>query len=136
MKVAADANVLLAAVIGGRARLILSHPQITEIFTTESIIGEVQEYAPLLGAKKRLRADLLLLTVAALPVTVVGSREYAKSMPEAIKRIGRRDRDDADLLGLSLHFEVPIWSNDRDFEGVAMKVFTTETLLRHLAIIR
>lgn len=136
MKVAADANVLLAAVTGGRARLILNHPQITQILTTQSIIGEVSEYALLLGAKKRLRADILLLTIAALPVTVVSSPEYAKRMPEAIKRIGRRDRDDADLLALSLHFDVPVWSNDHDFDDAGVQVFTTESLLRHLGIIR
>ena len=48
MRLAADANVLLSAVLGGRARAVLEHPNVQEILTTETILAEVQEYAPLL----------------------------------------------------------------------------------------
>jgi predicted nucleic acid-binding protein len=135
VRLAADANALLSAVIGGRARLVLGHPQIEEIVTTEATLAEVEEYALLLATKKRLRPDILLLTVAALPVKVVDRSEYSKSFPEAKRRIGHRDRDDAELLALALHFKLPIWSNDRDFENVNVSVFTTEDLLRELGII-
>lgn len=135
MNLAADANVLLSALIGGRARLILSHPQIHEVFTTEHTFAEVEEYVPVLSRQKRLPADILPLAVAALPVTVVSHAQYAKSIAEATKRIGRRDPDDADLLALALHFGISVWSNDRDFEGLNIDLFTTERLLRHLRLI-
>jgi predicted nucleic acid-binding protein len=135
VRLAGDANVLLAAVVGGRARLILSHPQIEEALTTEVNLAEVEEYTLLLAEKKRLRGDLLLLTVASLPVTVVEHSEYSTSLPEARRRIGLRDPDDADLLALALHHKIPIWSNDRDFEELRVELFTTEDLLRHLVII-
>jgi predicted nucleic acid-binding protein len=135
VKLAADANVLLSALIGGRAKLILSHPQIHEIFTTEHAFAEVEEYAPVLSRQRRLPTDILLLAVAALPITVVNRAQYAKSIAEATKRIGRRDPDDADLLALALRFEIPLWSNDRDFEGLNIDLFTTEHLLRHLRVI-
>ena len=54
MKLAADANVLLSAVLGGRARLVLSHPKIEEILTAEVTFSEVQEYAVVLARKRRL----------------------------------------------------------------------------------
>ena len=136
MKLAADANVLLAAVIGGRARLILNHPRVLEILTTARTLAEVEEYAPVLAEKRQLRTDLLVLAVAALPLTVVDGAVYAKKLPRAVRRMGRRDPDDAELLALALHFRVPVWSNDRDFERVGVEVFTTEALLRHLGIIR
>jgi len=136
MRLAADANVLLAAVIGGRSRLILTHPAVQEVLTTEHTLAEVEEYAWILAEKKRVRTDLLLLAVAALPVTVVGPAEYSKKLAEAIRRIGRRDPDDADLLALALQFRIPIWSNDRDFEGLRVELFTTEDLLRRLGIIQ
>jgi hypothetical protein len=51
VRLAADANVLLAAVLGGRARLILESPQVEEILTVEQIVNEVEEYAVLLARK-------------------------------------------------------------------------------------
>ncbi|MFZ0308708.1 MAG: PIN domain-containing protein [Candidatus Sulfotelmatobacter sp.] len=135
MKLAADANVLLSALIGGRAKLALSHPQIGEIFTTEHTFSEVEEYTPVLAKTKRLPADILLLALAALPVTLVNRNPYNKTLAEATRRIGPRDPDDVDLLALALHLQIPIWSNDRDFEGLSVDLFTTERLLRHLRII-
>jgi predicted nucleic acid-binding protein len=116
VKLAADANVLLAAVLGGRARLILGSPETEEIFTAQATFAEVEEYAAVLAKKKRLPADLLLLAVASLPVTIVDRAAYANSLSEAKRRIGRRDPDDVDILALALQFEIPIWTNDRDFE--------------------
>jgi predicted nucleic acid-binding protein len=135
VNLAADANVLLSALIGGRARLVLRHPRIHKVFTTEHTFAEVEEYVPILSQQKRLPTDILLLALAALPVTIVSRAQYAKSIAEATKRIGRRDPDDADLLALALHLEIPIWSNDRDFEGLNIDLFTTERLLRHLRLI-
>ena len=116
MKLAADANVLLAAVLGGRAGLILGSPQIEEIVTAETTFAEVEEYAVVLAKKKRLPADLLLLAVASLPVTIVEPEAYARSVSEAKRRIGRRDPDDVDILALAIQFQIPVWSNDKDFE--------------------
>jgi len=135
VKLAADANVLLSAVIGGRAKLALHHPQIGEIFTTEHTFAEVEEYSLVLARKKRMPSDILLLALAALPVTLVKRDQYAKNMAEAKRRIGPRDPDDVDLLALALHLQIPIWSNDKDFEELNVHLFTTERLLRHLRMI-
>ncbi len=132
MRLAADANVLLSAVLGGRAKLILESPQIDEILTVEPIMAEVEEYAGLLARKKRLAEDLVLLAVGALPVTIVGRADYAAAIPEAMKRIGQRDPDDAELLALALTFNIPVWSNDKDFEGTGIAWLSTEALLRQL----
>ena len=45
MRLVADANVLLSAVLGGRAKAVLEHPGVTEILTTQITLSEVQEYA-------------------------------------------------------------------------------------------
>jgi predicted nucleic acid-binding protein len=134
VRLAADADVLLAAVVGGRAKLILTSPQIDEILTIEPILAEVEEYAGLLASKKRLAKDLVLLAVGALPVTIVDRAEYAAAIPEAMKRIGQRDPDDAELLALALTFNVPVWSNDKDFDGTGVPRLTTEALLRQLGL--
>ena len=67
MKLVADANVLLSAVIGGRARAVLEHPQVTGILTTEFTLAEVQEYVAQLAAKKGLSLDVAPMAVSSLP---------------------------------------------------------------------
>ncbi len=135
MQLAADANVLLSALIGGRAKLVLNHPRIGGTFTTEHTFAEVEEYALVLARKRRLPRDILLLAVAALPVNLVPRVQYAKSLAEATRRMQPRDPEDVDLLALALHLQIPVWSNDRDFENLNVDLFTSERLLRYLRVI-
>lgn len=132
MRLAADANVLLSAVLGGRARLVLEHPGVTEVFTAAPTLAEVEEYAAHLARRRRLRADVLLLAVAALPVTVLGPEEYAAQREEASRRIAARDPDDAEILAVALHLGIPLWSNDNDFEAAGVEWYTTAELLAKL----
>jgi len=139
VKLVADANVLLAAVLGDRARAVLQHPDIDEVLTAEPTLAEVQEYAIILARKRGLSLDTLLLAVAALPVTIVDPPVYSRSLSEARKLIAkRRDPNDVDILTLALHTKLPLWSNDNDFEAAAIAVriewHTTAELLRKLGI--
>ena len=135
MRLVADANALLSAVLGGRARLIVECPQVSELLTVERVAVELQEYATFLARKKGLAEDVVLLAVGTLPVTVVGQADYRRAISEASRRIGKRDPDDIDLLALAIAFSLPIWSNDRDFEHTGVELFTTEALLRKLGLI-
>lgn len=134
VKLAADANVLLSALIGGQAIRVLRHEAIEEILTTEVTLAEVQEYAGPLARKRRLSVDLVLLAAATLPVTGVPRSVYAPSLTEARKHIGRRDPDDIELLPLALHLELPVWSNDNDLENTGVVWRTTASLLATLAV--
>jgi len=53
-------------------------------------------------------------------------------MNTALQRIGRRDPTDADLLALALAEDVPLWSQDKDFEGCGVRVYSTTELLKDL----
>ena len=134
MRLAADANVLLSAVIGGRARLVFTSALIEEVLTTEHTFTELQEYAPVLAEKKRLSLKTVLLAVSSLPVTVVPQQIYSSFMPAARKRIGKRDPDDVDLLALALQLRIPVWSNDKDFEGAGVELYTSARLLQELSL--
>jgi predicted nucleic acid-binding protein len=136
VRVAADANVLLSAILGGRARLIMENSQIEEILTTENTLAEVREYAVVLAKKKNLPADILLLAVTSLPVTVIDRAAYEGSLSEAKRRIGRRDPDDIETLALAIQLKIPLWSNDNDFEDTGVGWFTTRELLRELGPLR
>ena len=71
MRLVADANVLLSAVLGGRAKLVLQSSQVEEVLTTGHTFAEVEEYAAVLAERNRLSSDLVLLALAAMPVTVI-----------------------------------------------------------------
>lgn len=132
MRLVADANVLLSAVIGGRAKAVLEHSSITEVLTAETTLAELREFAPQLAAKKRLPQETVILAVASLPVTVVERAVFEKRIPEARRRIARRDPDDVELLALALHTGAPVWSNDNDFEDAGVEWCTTAALLAKL----
>jgi predicted nucleic acid-binding protein len=134
MKLVADANVLLSAVLGGRAKVVLSHPKIEGIFTTEVTLSEVEEYVILLARKRRLSLDTLLLAVATLPVSVVERETYARAVVQARRLIGQRDPDDIEILALALHLKIPLWSNDNDFRDTGVEWYTTAELLQRLGI--
>ena len=134
MRLVADANVLLSALVGGRAGIALTHAVVEQVYVAAATLGEVQEYVPVLARKKRLRLDVLLLSLAALPVVVVERAEYLERIPEAVKRLGQRDPDDVDVLALALHLGVPVWSNDDDFRETGVEWLTTATLLKRLAV--
>jgi hypothetical protein len=46
VRLVADANVLLSAVIGGRAALALRHNEVEQVFTPATAYDEVFEYVP------------------------------------------------------------------------------------------
>jgi predicted nucleic acid-binding protein len=125
VRLVADANVLLSAVIGGRASLVLRHHTIEQVFTPSAAYDEVFEYLPSLARKERLELDTLLLACAALPVTVVERAEYQSKLATARRRIGKRDPDDVDVLALALHLNFVVWSNDNDFEDTGVEWHTT-----------
>jgi predicted nucleic acid-binding protein len=58
--------------------------------------------------------------------------DYAKRVNVARERLRERDPEDAHALALAWTLELPLWSNDRDFEGQAVQRYTTATLLRAL----
>jgi predicted nucleic acid-binding protein len=134
VQLVADANVLLSAVIGGSAALVLRHEEIQKVFTPAVAYDEVFEYIGPLAKKRRLRLDTLLLALAALPVTVVERVEYQSHISDAEQRIGQRDPDDVDVLGPALHLALPVWTNDNDFEDAGVEWHTTAELLKMLGI--
>ena len=65
-------------------------------------------------------------------LTIYEEDSYRSQCTEARKRIGDRDPNDADLLALTLTLGCPLWSNDHDFRGTGVVLFTTTSLLKHL----
>jgi predicted nucleic acid-binding protein len=134
VRLVADANVLLSAVIGGQAKTVLEHPGVESVVTTAATFEEVQEYAGHLAQKKRLDLELVLLAVATLPVAIVPREQYKDAVPRARRKIGKRDPDDVEILALAMHLGWPLWSNDNDFELAGIEWYTTAELLQRLRL--
>jgi predicted nucleic acid-binding protein len=132
VRLVADANVLLSAVLGGSAFRVLRHPRVEEVLATASALEEVHEYAAVLARKKRLPVDTVLTAVVTLPVVIIDRASYAASLTEARRRIGKRDPDDVETLALALHQGLAVWSNDDDFEDAGITWYTTAEILKRL----
>jgi len=134
VRLVADANVLLSAVIGGQAKAVLEHPAVESVVTAAAAFEEVQEYAVQLAQKKRLDLKLVLLAAATLPVAIVPREQYKSALARARRKIGKRDPDDVEILALGLHLGWPVWSKDNDFEAAGIEWYTTAELLRRLSL--
>ena len=65
-------------------------------------------------------------------ITVVPEVDYGVHEAAARDRIPR-DPNDWPTVALALSLDCGIWTNDQDFFGCGVPVWTTETLLTHVA---
>jgi predicted nucleic acid-binding protein len=129
--VAADSNVILSAVIGKAALKVFTQIRL-KIVTTSRVLEELREYLPKLSEQYDLAHEVLEGQLQLLPIREHPVGHYERYLGEAERRVGDRDPDDVDLLALSLALDVPIWSNDNDFENCGVKWYTTAELLKML----
>jgi predicted nucleic acid-binding protein len=129
-KLAVDANPILSAIIGGKARSVFLYADHISFYTTFFNFKEVEKYIPALASKRSLPLDDLYLALSTLPISVCDVEFYKDTLKKAKNLIGERDPDDIHLLGLALKLSCPIWSNDRDFDDVGITVYNTLALIR------
>ncbi len=132
-RVAADANVILSAVVGKAALKVFTRSSL-EILSTASTIGEVHEYLPRMAEAYGISHEVLEGQLRLLAIKEYVAREFKNFIPRAARLIGKRDPDDVNLLALALALDIPIWTNDRDFETAGVKCYTTAKLLKKLEL--
>lgn len=132
--VAADSNVLLAAVARRAAWRVFEMLPALVIVTTEDAIAEVKEYLPEFAARYDLDLAVLLDALEVLPVERYSEPDYASHLAEARRYLAARDPDDVGLAALALKLGVPIWSNDNDFKEVPLELLPTAKLLKILGL--
>ena len=54
--------------------------------------------------------------------------------PLARQRLFRRDEDDWPILAAALALDCPIWTEDTDFFGCGVAIWTTDRVELHLAV--
>ncbi|WP_242649102.1 PIN domain-containing protein [Syntrophothermus lipocalidus] len=125
-----DANVILSALIGGKAIRVFIEAKELKFVTTDRAVGEVREYIPVLAKRKSLSRNVMEAVFSLLELEVVEKEAYLQHVPTALELIGRRDPDDADLVALALALNCPVWTNDNDLvELKEIKTLTTAEIL-------
>lgn len=130
---AVDANPLLSALRGGKARMILFSGKFN-FMTTEHTIWEVKKYIPELAMQSDLPAGEIFYAFDHFPIITMPPVMYDERRQQAEELIAHRDPKDVDILALALKLDVPLWTNDRDFHDIPdLKIFTTADMLEKLA---
>jgi predicted nucleic acid-binding protein len=141
VKLATDASSLVAESLRDRGERIFRHEDL-ELYIAVPTWSEVEhEVDRRLNAMVRhgrlapTRRELVLvetLTVLAGHLTVVNETVYGPYEAEARERIPR-DPNDWPTVAVALSLDTGIWTSDYDFFGCGVPVWTTQTLLAHLA---
>lgn len=127
--VVVDANPLVSALLGGRADAIIATGQF-ELYSTQFTLFEVAKYLPRLAMKLDCSELQLFEAFEHLPVEACQPSAYIDQVERAQLLIGTRDERDVPLLALALARGYPIWSDDRDFEGIVeIQLFKTADLV-------
>ena len=110
-----DANPLLSALLGGKARAIILSG-LFRFVTTEHTTWEVKKYIPSISEKSAVPEKDIFFAFDRFPILTFHQKDYIDVMQKSASLIGDRDRKDVDVLALALKLGQPIWSDDKDFE--------------------
>ena len=81
--VVADANVLLSALIGGRARLVVASADGPACVATHVVAEEIARHLPRLAVKRKLDQALLFAALQVMPIDWRAADEYEHLRDEA-----------------------------------------------------
>lgn len=130
-----DANILIRAAVGVKALyLIEANADQVRFFAPDVAFNDARAYLPELIRRRGLCVDSGLCAFEALreSITLLDEPFYEPLKSRALQRVGRRDPDDWPILACALTLECPIWTEDRDFFGTGVPVWTTDRVSMYL----
>ena len=130
-----DANILLRAVLGMRARgLLTSYEDVVAFYSPDICFEEARRYLPELGVKHGFNptSGLHLLNELAKLVEVVNRTLYEEYEAEARARTASRDAADWPIVATAMLLDCPIWTEDQDFFGTGMATWTSRNIEMYL----
>jgi predicted nucleic acid-binding protein len=127
-----DAAPLLSALLGGRADRIIATGRF-ELYSTQFTLFEVAKHLPRLAQLIECPELELFEAFEHLPIEACQPSVYADYVDRAMAILGARDERDVPLLALTLTYGYPLWSDDRDFEGIEeIRLIKTAELVSRL----
>ena len=124
-----DANILIRAILGRRVRQLIEDYAALGIrfFAPENAFDDAGEYLPDLVVRRGGTGADVAKSLAYLshPVEPVISDTYGPFEEEARARLRGRDEEDWPVAAAALALGCPIWTEDADFFGSGIAVWTT-----------
>ena len=124
-----DANILIRAVLGRRVRQLVETyaPQGMRFVAPDVCFDDAEKYVPdLLKKRGRAHADVpAALEYLRNVISPVYGDLYGAFEDEARERLRGRDEGDWPVLATALGLACPLWSEDADFFGTGIAVWTT-----------
>jgi len=125
-----DANILVRAVLGQRVRKLLVSYKFSEadFCAPLAAFADAEKYLPTI-LRKRGKTETGLpasLTYLQTLVEPIGPDLYSSFEAEARQRLRNRDEEDWPVLALALSLSCPIWTEDTDFFGTGVAVWTSD----------
>ena len=90
-RVAADANVILSAIVGKDALRVFTRSEL-KIVSTAATLGEVREYLPSMAETYEISPEILEGQFRLLAITECGVQQYKRFLPEAAGSSGNATR--------------------------------------------
>lgn len=127
-----DANILIRAVLGRRVRQIIETyaTQGVRFFAPDIAFDDAEKYLPLLLKKRgKPHADISAsLEYLRNFIEPVAPELYAIFENDARQRLRGRDESDWPILATALGLACPVWTEDADFFGTGVAVWTTSRI--------
>jgi predicted nucleic acid-binding protein len=125
-----DANILIRAVLGKRVRQLLETYAAHGIrfYAPEVAFADAAEYLPALLAKRGMSISDVPATLAYLQSLIepIGEEAYGLFEADARQRLRGRDEEDWPVLAAALSLSCAIWTEDTDFFGTGVAVWTSD----------
>jgi len=126
-----DANILIRAVFGVRARALLKeHGNSVAFYCPDVCWEEAQRNVGAIARRQRVSvaAAQEFLEGLALLVAEIDRSLYSAHEATARSRIVSRDITDWPIVATALLLDCPIWTEDRDFFGSGVATWTTRNV--------
>jgi len=135
-RIVLDANILIRAVLGTKARLLIEkYSADVQFFTTEVCYQEAAKHLPPLFEKRNLKAEDAIAVLEALRrfIGVTENSAYGMYEIKAKQRIAIRDIDDWPTVAIALLLDCPVWTEDADFFGTGIATWTSDRVELYLS---
>jgi predicted nucleic acid-binding protein len=131
-----DANILIRAVLGRRVREIIHKYEATaQLFTPDVAVADAKKYLPALLEKRGAdtSAGMLLLDHLERSINILSIDVYGRFRQQALLRIGAQDPEDWPVLACAMAVGCPVWTEDADFFGVGISIWTTDRVEQYFS---
>jgi predicted nucleic acid-binding protein len=132
-----DANILIRAVLGHRARYLIEHYcESVAFYTAETNAEEAEFYLTTeLTAKHNLSESIWRPVYVGIlnTVQIIADDILIEVESKAKARIASRDVNDWPAVAAALLLDCPVWTEDKDFFGAGIATWTTITVELYLA---